>query len=69
MQLAKLIPGLRPWEVLSIEQAMDRITFNGEWFREPLGSFTTGPPYIQHWNEDVMVCILIKAFGFIYYLY
>lgn len=67
-KLAKLIPGLRPWEVLSIEQAMDRITFNGEWYREPLGSYTTGPPYLRHWNDDVLVCIFIKEFGFIYYL-
>eukprot|EP00256_Glycine_max_P069461 XP_025984056.1 protein TIC 56, chloroplastic isoform X2 [Glycine max] len=53
-KLAEIIPGLRPWEVLSIEQAMDRLTFNGEWYREPLGSFTTGPPYLEHWNRDVM---------------
>ncbi|KAJ7969223.1 protein TIC 56, chloroplastic-like [Quillaja saponaria] len=53
LQLAKAIPGLRPWEVLSIEQAMDRITYEGEWYREPLGSYTTGPPYIRHWNKDV----------------
>lgn len=54
-QLIKIIPGLRPWEVLSVEQAMDQITYGGEWYREPLGTYTTGPPYIQHWNEDVMV--------------
>ncbi|XP_057959966.1 protein TIC 56, chloroplastic [Malania oleifera] len=53
VQLAKAIPGLRPWEVLSIEQAMDQITYDGEWYREPLGSYTTGPPYIRHWNKDV----------------
>ncbi|XP_061368245.1 protein TIC 56, chloroplastic [Gastrolobium bilobum] len=53
-KLAEMIPGLRPWEVLSIEQAMDQITFNGEWYREPLGSFSTGPPYMRHWNKDVM---------------
>ncbi|XP_027175403.1 protein TIC 56, chloroplastic [Coffea eugenioides] len=52
-QLAKVIPGLRPWEVLSVEQAMDQITYGGEWYREPLGSYTTGPPYIQEWNKDV----------------
>ncbi|KAF5471495.1 hypothetical protein F2P56_008283 [Juglans regia] len=51
-QLAKIIPGLRPWEVLSIEQAMDQITYGGEWYREPLGTYTTGPPYIRHWNKD-----------------
>ncbi|GMH30022.1 hypothetical protein Nepgr_031865 [Nepenthes gracilis] len=53
-QLQELVPGLRPWEVLSIEQAMDQITYGGEWYREPLGSYTTGPPYIRHWNKDVM---------------
>ncbi|MQM01838.1 hypothetical protein Taro_034604 [Colocasia esculenta] len=52
-RLAKIIPGLRPWEVLSVEQAMDKITYGGEWYREPLGSYTTGPPYIRHWNRDV----------------
>ncbi|KAI4353433.1 hypothetical protein L6164_002384 [Bauhinia variegata] len=52
-QLAKIIPGLRPWEVLSVEQAMDRITYNGKWYREPLGTFNTGPPYIRHWNRDM----------------
>lgn len=54
-QLQQIIPGLRPWEVLSIEQAMDQITYGGEWYREPLGSYTTGPPYIRHWNKDVKV--------------
>ncbi|XP_043689128.1 protein TIC 56, chloroplastic [Telopea speciosissima] len=53
IQLAKAIPGLRPWEVLSIEQAMDQITYGGEWYREPLGTYTTGPPYIRDWNKDV----------------
>ncbi|CAK9323382.1 unnamed protein product [Citrullus colocynthis] len=52
-KLAKIIPGLRPWEVLSVEQAMEQITYNGEWHREPLGTYTTGPPYIRHWNKDV----------------
>ncbi|XP_027336128.1 protein TIC 56, chloroplastic [Abrus precatorius] len=59
-KLAEIIPGLRPWEVLSMEQAMDRITFNGEWYRDPLGSYTTGPPYLQHWNKDVKM--LYKLF-------
>ncbi|KAL3753538.1 hypothetical protein ACJRO7_000874 [Eucalyptus globulus] len=53
IQLAKVIPGLRPWEVLSIEQAMDQITYGGEWYRLPLGTYHTGPPYIQLWNKDV----------------
>jgi hypothetical protein len=56
-KLAKLIPGLRPWEVLSIEQAMDQIAFNGQWYREPLGSYTTGPPFIRRWNDALMVCM------------
>ncbi|XP_021744893.1 protein TIC 56, chloroplastic-like [Chenopodium quinoa] len=53
LQLAKAIPGLRPWEVISVEQAMDQITYGREWYREPLGSYTTGPPYIRRWNRDV----------------
>lgn len=55
IELSKAIPGLRPWEVLSVEQAMDQITYEGEWYREPLGTYTTGPPYIRHWNMDVKV--------------
>lgn len=54
-QLQKAIPGLRPWEVLSVEQAMDQITYGGQWYREPLGIFRTWPPYIEEWNEDVEV--------------
>ncbi|CAN1142148.1 Protein TIC 56, chloroplastic [Linum perenne] len=53
-RLAKLFPGLRPWEVLSVEQAMDQITYRKKWYREPLGSYMTGPPYIRQWNRDVM---------------
>lgn len=49
---------MRPWEVLSVEQAMDQITYGGEWYREPLGSYTTGPPYIAEWNKDVIVSAL-----------
>lgn len=56
--MAEALPGLRPWEVLSVEQAMDQITFGGQWYREPLGSYTTGPPYLRHWNNDVSVCPL-----------
>ncbi|KAB2612043.1 hypothetical protein D8674_041205 [Pyrus ussuriensis x Pyrus communis] len=29
-ELSKIIPGLRPWEVLSVEQAMDQVTYEGE---------------------------------------
>ncbi|KAL5809039.1 hypothetical protein ACOSQ3_029730 [Xanthoceras sorbifolium] len=53
-QLCKVIPGLRPWEVLSVEQAMDQITYGGEWYRDPLGSATQGPDYIDEWNDDVL---------------
>ena len=62
--MAEAIPGLRPWEVLSVEQAMDQITYGGEWYRQPLGRYTTGPPYIDNWNEDVKVhsCFLHPAF-------
>lgn len=61
--MAKVIPGLRPWEVLSIEQAMDQITYDGKWYREPLGSRHTGPPYIKHWNKDVKVYHIIAYYS------
>lgn len=67
-QLQKAIPGLRPWEVLSVEQAMDQITYGGKWYREPLGAFTTGPPYIQDWNEDVEVSIFSTIYYLVYYI-
>lgn len=41
---------------------MDQITYDGEWYREPLGSYTTGPPYIRHWNKDVKV-IPVNTYG------
>nr|QKY65058.1 chloroplast protein import component Tic56 [Passiflora contracta] len=51
IQLQKIIPGLRPWEVLSVEQAMDQVAYGGCWYRESLGKYTMGPPYIHDWNE------------------
>ena len=57
-RLAQAIPGLRPWEVLSMEQAMDQITYAGQWYHEPLGHYTAGPTYIRHWNKDFMVVIV-----------
>ncbi|CBI18120.3 hypothetical protein VitviT2T_011830 [Vitis vinifera] len=68
LQLAEVIPGLRPWEVLSVEQAMDQITYGGEWYREPFGMFTTGPPYIENWNNDVkrMFSIFYKLSARVY---
>lgn len=62
LQLSKIIPGLRPWEVLSVEQAMDQITYGGEWYREPLGSHTTGPPYIREWNRDILEYVRVLDF-------
>lgn len=62
-ELAKVIPGLRPWEVISVEQAMDQISYGGEWYRKPLGTYTTGPPYIREWNRNVR-----RLFRIYYYL-
>lgn len=59
-ELQKAIPGLRPWEVLSVEQAMDQITYGGQWYREPLGTFTTYPPHIR--EELIFTKINIKNF-------
>ncbi|KAI3917374.1 hypothetical protein MKW98_027293 [Papaver atlanticum] len=54
-QLQKEIPGLRPWEVLSIEQANDQIAYDRIWYRERFGSYATCPPYLRNWNKDVKV--------------
>jgi len=51
--LAKVVPGLRPWEIISLEQTMDLITYNGNWYREPLSQFTTPPEYIIPYNEEM----------------
>jgi hypothetical protein len=51
-ELAKQIPGLRPWEVLEVEQVMDLVTYTKEWYREDLGEFTTRADYEQDWFES-----------------
>lgn len=51
--LAKVVPGLRPWEVISLEQTMDLVTYNRNWYRESLSSFTTRPDYIYEYNEEM----------------
>ncbi|GAB2265382.1 Protein TIC 56, chloroplastic [Dionaea muscipula] len=61
-ELAKVIPRLRPWEVLSVEQAMDELVFGGKWHRDLLGSFTTGPPYIREWNREIMRLVFVVRF-------
>ncbi|GKC73072.1 protein TIC 56, chloroplastic [Tanacetum coccineum] len=58
----KAFSGLMTWEILSVEQAMDLIAYGGQWYSEPLGAFTIGPPYIQDWNEDVKLLSTIAFF-------
>jgi len=57
--LAKQIPGLRPWEVLEVEQVMDLVTYTKEWYREDLGEFTTRADYERDWFESFQVLFLI----------
>jgi hypothetical protein len=54
-RLAREIPGLRPWEVREVEQVMDLMTFNRQWYREDLGDFTTKPDYEKDWFETFQV--------------
>lgn len=56
-ELAKQIPGLRPWEVLEVEQVMDLVTYTKEWYREDLGEFTTRADYEQDWFESFQVLL------------
>ncbi|KAG0569244.1 hypothetical protein M758_6G072200 [Ceratodon purpureus] len=51
-ELAKQIPGLRPWEVNEVEQVMDLVTYCKEWYREDLGEFTTRADYERDWFES-----------------
>ncbi|KAH9547209.1 hypothetical protein CY35_11G023100 [Sphagnum magellanicum] len=51
-KLAKEIPGLRPWEVLEVEQVMDLVTYTKEWYREDIGEFTTRADYEREWFES-----------------
>ncbi|KAI3893590.1 hypothetical protein MKW92_052260 [Papaver armeniacum] len=51
--IAKKNPCLKPWEVLSIQQANDQIASGGIWYCERLGSNATGPPYLRNWNKYV----------------
>ncbi|KAL9252183.1 TIC 56, chloroplastic-like protein, partial [Drosera capensis] len=46
--------GLRPWEVLSIESAMDQLVFGGKWHRQSLAHISTGPPFLKNWNKEVL---------------
>lgn len=58
--LAKVIPGLRPWEVINLEQTMELITFNREWYRESLGTFTTRIEYIPEATEELKEFLMIS---------
>jgi hypothetical protein len=58
-KLAKEIPGLRPWEVLEVEQVMDLVTYTKEWYREDIGEFTTRADYEREWFESFQVNILL----------
>ncbi|GJY69309.1 transformation/transcription domain-associated protein-like protein [Tanacetum coccineum] len=62
MKIVNAFSRLMTWEILSVEQAMDLIAYGGQWYSEPLGAFTTGPPYIQDWNEDVKLLSTIAFF-------
>ena len=52
-----MIPGLRPWEVMKVEEVMDKVTYGKEWYRPILGSFTMSCFFFQEkWDglyEDV----------------
>lgn len=47
-----MIPGLRPWEVLEVEQAFDWLSYHGMFFRSPLGTFATPPDYQEAYDES-----------------
>ena len=50
-----MIPGLRPWEVMKVEEVMDKVTYGKEWYRPILGSFTMRADYEEDWFEEFKV--------------
>lgn len=50
-RLAKAIPGLRPWEVLEVEQVFNYLTFRDDFWRPPLGNYTTPLGYRDDLKE------------------
>ncbi|KAJ7539622.1 hypothetical protein O6H91_11G102000 [Diphasiastrum complanatum] len=52
-RLAKEIPGLRPWEVVEVEQVWDLVTYNKQWYREDLGYFTQRADYEADWYSQM----------------
>nr|GEZ59951.1 metal tolerance protein 2 [Tanacetum cinerariifolium] len=62
----KIYFGVKAMGVSSVKQAMDQIAYGGQKYSEPLRAFTTGPPYIQDWNEDVEVSYVVSGVKLFY---
>eukprot|EP00252_Welwitschia_mirabilis_P014959 TRINITY_DN33049_c0_g1_i1.p1 TRINITY_DN33049_c0_g1~~TRINITY_DN33049_c0_g1_i1.p1 ORF type:complete len:562 (-),score=91.83 TRINITY_DN33049_c0_g1_i1:221-1906(-) len=53
-QMARLIPGLRPWEILTLEDAMLVMSLRHNWWRAKTGVHFTTPRYYEFaYNEKV----------------
>lgn len=50
--LAERIPGLRPWEVVEVEQLFNLLTFRNDFWRNKLGTFSTAPDYTETHHEQ-----------------
>ena len=55
--MAEVIPGLRPWQIMKIEQVMEKVTYGREWYRSGLGSFTMRADFEEDWFEEFKVRI------------
>jgi hypothetical protein len=55
--MAEVIPGLRPWEIMKIEQVMEKVTYGTRWYRTGLGSFTWRADFEEDWFDEFKVCI------------
>ncbi|GJP41459.1 hypothetical protein CLOM_g1133 [Closterium sp. NIES-68] len=53
-KLAQRIPGLRPWEVLEVEQLFNFLTFRDDFWRSKLGTFATPPENSEAYDEEMM---------------
>ncbi|XP_002962001.2 protein TIC 56, chloroplastic [Selaginella moellendorffii] len=52
-KLMKLCPALRPKDFINIEKVMDALTYQADWYREPLGTFNSRPDFEKEWFKAV----------------
>ncbi|KAH9309314.1 hypothetical protein KI387_037225, partial [Taxus chinensis] len=59
--MAKVVPGLRPWEVLTMEQIMDKITYAGGIVNYLVRTIQVYPLQSDRWIfQNTIMCIIFQ---------